>query len=379
MDTTTQATSAHSWIREHVPAFMTAIGPLDVPWWQWAALLALVPGVLVLGIGLGRLTRRVFGRIAARTATPLDDVILAKLGGPLTAAWTLVLFRAFLPLLGLDEALREPAVGFQRTALLVVFLWALARSIDVGREVVARSRWAEANTASRSLIGLGARIAKIAVLAMAVVMLLSELGYPVASLLAGIGIGGIALALAAQKTVENLFGAFALGVDRPFCVGDFVRVEDFVGTVEVIGIRSTRIRTLDRTLISIPNGKLAEMRLESFSARDRIRLACTVGLVYGTTAAQMRTVLEGLERVLRAHPKIWPETVVVRFMELAESSLKIEVMAWFETADWNEFIAIRQEVLLGFMEVVEKAGTSFAFPTRTVQLAPTAPISAHAE
>jgi MscS family membrane protein len=204
--------------------------------------------------------------------------------------------------------------------------------------------------------------------ALGAVSVLASLGYPVAGLLAGLGVGGLALALAFQKTGEHLFGSIALAVDQPFRVGDFVKVEDFVGTVETIGLRSTRFRTLDRTLIAIPNGLLADMRLESFTARDRMRLACTVGLVYGTTAAQMRQVLEGLESVLRAHPKIWSEAVVVRFKELAAYSLDIEVMAWFETPEWSEFQLIRQEVLLQFMDVVERAGTSFAFPTRTVHV-----------
>jgi MscS family membrane protein len=203
---------------------------------------------------------------------------------------------------------------------------------------------------------------------MAVVAVISELGYPVASLIAGLGIGGLALALASQKTVENLFGAFSIGVDQPFREGDFVKVEDFMGTVEAIGLRSTRLRTLDRTLITIPNGKLAEMRIESFAVRDRIRLACTLGLVYGTTANQMRLVVAGLEQTLRQHPKIWPEGITVRLKELTPSSLDIEIMAWFATADYTEFQLIRQEILLQFMEVVEKAETSFAFPTRTVHL-----------
>jgi MscS family membrane protein len=138
--------------------------------------------------------------------------------------------------------------------------------------------------------------------------------------------------------------------------------------VEAIGLRSTRFRTLDRTLITIPNGKLADMRLESLTERDRMRLACTIGLVYGTTTSQMKTVLAGLERVLRAHPRIWPDAVVVRFKEFGDSSLNIEVMAWFQTSVWSEFQLMRQDILLQFMDVVEKAGSSFAFPTRTVHL-----------
>jgi MscS family membrane protein len=241
--------------------------------------------------------------------------------------------------------------------------------VDVAQAVLARTRWAVASRSSRALLPLLGRVAKVIVLALAAVALLSMLGYPVASLVAGLGLGGLALALAAQKTVENLFGAFSIGVDQPFREGDFVKVEDFVGTVEAVGLRSTRFRTLDRTLISIPNGRLADMRLESYAARDRIRLSSTVGLVYDTTADQMRAVLAGFERALREHPRIWPEELIVRFREFAASSLDIEVMAWFQTQDYSEFRLIRQDILLQFMEIVERAGTSFAFPTQTLHVA----------
>jgi MscS family membrane protein len=255
-----------------------------------------------------------------------------------------------------------------RTTALVAVFWALWRGVDVAVSHVQARNWAQLGSSTRSIIQIGERLGKAALLAVALVVVLAELGYPVAGLVAGLGIGGIALALAAQKTVENLFGSVALAADPPFGVGDFVRVEDFVGTVEAIGLRSTRIRTLDRTLVSLPNGRLADMRLESFSARDRMRLACTIGLVYGTTVDQMRRVLADLEAALRAHPRIWPDAVVVRFKEFGASSLDIEVMAWFQTSDWSEFQLIRQEVLLTFMEVVERAGTGFAFPTRTVHV-----------
>jgi MscS family membrane protein len=200
------------------------------------------------------------------------------------------------------------------------------------------------------------------------VAVLNELGFQVASLLAGLGIGGIALALAAQKTVENLFGSVAIGVDQPFRVGDVVRIEDVTGTVEAIGMRSTRIRTLDRTVVSYPNGKLADMRAETLASRDRIRLVANLGLAYGTTAEQMRAVLAGVEAALRRQPKLWTESLSVRFTEFRDSTLNVEVIAWFTTSDWSEFTAIRQEVLLELMAVVERAGTTFAYPTRTVHV-----------
>jgi MscS family membrane protein len=198
--------------------------------------------------------------------------------------------------------------------------------------------------------------------------MLSYLGYPVASLIAGLGIGGLAVALAAQKTIENLFGAFAIGVDQPFRVGDTVKVEDFTATVERIGLRSTRFRTLDRTIVTIPNGKLADSRIESHTARDRTRFFAIIGVVYGTTESQMRAVLTGFARVLKEHPKLFPEGMSVLLRDLGSSSLNIEVSAQFQTDDVAEFQAIRQEILLQFMHVVERAGTSLAFPTQTVHV-----------
>jgi MscS family membrane protein len=361
-------TLQHHWLLEYLPAPLLRPGPGDLLYWQWLALPLLVLVSWALGFALSRLTRRGLARLAAGTANHWDDEVLARVTGPLTLAWMLGAVHVLVPWLGLYAPAQDVVDRVLRAAFFVVFFWALVRSVDVVHRVIAASAWTRDHPAARSLLPLGARIGKVVVLAIAVVALLSELGYPVASLVAGLGIGGLALALAAQKTVENLFGAFSIGADQPFREGDFVRVEDFVGTVEAIGLRSTRIRTLDRTLITLPNGRLADMRLESFSARDRIRLACTIGLVYGTTTAQVREVLAGLERVLREHPRIWPDAVVVRFSAFGSSSVDIEVMAWFQTQDWGEFQLIRQDVLLDFMAVVERAGSSFAFPTRTVHL-----------
>lgn len=360
--------SLSQWLTERLPARFMNMGPLDLLWWQWLALPLLLVVSWGLGIVLGGLTRAVLRRIVARTNNQWDDIILERLGAPLIGAWTIIVLYVLLQYLGLC---RRPDLLAQRLlsgATVLIVFWSIWRTVDVLRKMVLTSRWAQARAASQSLVSLGARIAKFVLVGAGLMLVLSQLGYPMMSLLAGLGIGGLALALAAQKTVENLFGAFALGVDQPFREGDFVKIEDFVGTVEAIGLRSTRVRTLDRTLISLPNGKLADMRVESFTARDRIRLAGTLGLVYDTTPAQMRTILADIEQRLRQHPKIWPDVVVVRFKEFGDSSLNIEIMAWFQTTDWGEFQLIRQELFLDFIEIVTAAGSSFAFPTRTVHL-----------
>jgi MscS family membrane protein len=160
----------------------------------------------------------------------------------------------------------------------------------------------------------------------------------------------------------------SIGIDQPFRVGDWVIVDGVEGEVEAIGLRSTRIRTLERTLVSIPNGRLAETKTENFGHRDRIRMRTTVALEYGTTAAQVAQVRDGIEAMLRAHELTWPGRVVVRFFQFSPSSIDIDVFCWITTEDVDEFRRIREEHYLGIMRIVEQAGASFAFPTQTVHL-----------
>ena len=347
---------------DHIPAPLLRPGPQQLLLWQWLAALALLVPAWWGGKALGWASRKVLLRLARRTSTKWDEALLLRMRGPFTLGWTLVILRAGLPFLELyapaeEFAIQVLEVGSDRRVLL---------GHDAGDHRGGRRPRRGAlgdGEPGRPLVppvlrplrpDLRHRMGFLAALA--------ALGIPVNSVLAGLGIGGIAIAFAAQKTVENFFGAISIGVDQPLRVGDYVRVSGVEGTVEKIGLRSTRIRTLDRTLVTIPNGKLADMQIETFAERDRIRLAATVCLAYGTTAAQMREVVAGIESLLRAHPKIWPDTVVVRFLGFAESSLNVELMAWFQTTDVGEYRDIRQEVLLGMMEVVEKRRNDLRLP-----------------
>jgi MscS family membrane protein len=190
---------------------------------------------------------------------------------------------------------------------------------------------------------------------------LVQLGYPVASVLAGLGIGGLGLALAAQKTVENLFGSVSLAVDETIRIGDLVQIDTVLGRVEAIGLRSTRIRTPDRTVVSIPNGALAAMRIESLTSRDRMRFVCSLGLEHGATAAQLRELMAGIEALLRAQPQLFPDGLTVSVRQLGPSSIDLDVLAWFSVSP-DAFPALRSELLLGIKELVERAGASFAVP-----------------
>ena len=370
----------NGWLIEWVPPTLLKPGPLELLWWQWLALPLLLIVALPAGRLLGGLTRALLGRLASRTRATWDDAVMARLGGPLTLMWAAVVLYLLVDRLGLYQPAEDAIARGLDTALVVVLFWSLLRSFDVVGDVLGTSAWALEHPASRSLVPLGLRVVKVLVVAIGLISVLAVLGMPVVSLLTGLGIGGLAVALAFQKTGENLFAAFSIGVDQPFRVGDFVRVGEITGTVELIGLRSTRIRTMDRTLVTLPNSHVAESVVESMAARDRIRFQTVLGLEYGTTEQQMRAVLAGLRETIAAHPKIWPDNIVVRFVAYADFSLNIEVMAWFQTTDFNEFRACREELLLAFMGVVQRNGTSFAFPTRTLHVfqhgAPTPPAGA---
>jgi MscS family membrane protein len=263
--------------------------------------------------------------------------------------------------------------GLSTAGVVFGVFWALWRGTGVATRQMLTRPWASDSPSARTLVLVGGNLARGIIIFAGVLAILSALGYPIGTLLAGLGIGGRALAFGAQKTIENLFGSMAIAVDQPFRVGDFASVDGVTGVVENIGLRSTRVRPLDRTLVSIPNGKLADSRAESYAARDRFRLSTKIGLTYDTKREQMELVLAGVERLLREHPNIWPDAVVVKFAGFGDSSLDVEIMAWFVVPAWADFQQCRQEALLGIMQVVQDAGADFAFPTSTVHLARTSP------
>jgi MscS family membrane protein len=356
------------WLRENLPEPLLRPGPRGLLWWQWLALPLLALAGFAFGRGFALLARKLIGPLVARTRTPFDDEMLVRLRGPLTMIGALLAVQLLIPALDLYR----PAVEFLRhvvrAGVLAALFWILLRTVDIGAQLIRGSPWAKANPTKVGMLPLGVRLAQLGVLSVAAIAVLSELGFQVASLLAGLGIGGLALALAARKTMENLFGSMSITIDQPFAVGDVVKIEEIIGTVEAVGLRSTRVRTLERTLVAFPNGQLADQRIENLSARDRIRMAATLGLVYATTAAQMRSVLLGAETYLKGHGRVAQDSLSVRFARLGDASLDVDVIAYFLTADWNEFLTLRQEALLQLLEIVEKAGTQLAYPTQEVHL-----------
>ncbi len=361
--------SAHGlgWPGDHMPVFFLTVQFAGLQLWQWVALVLLAAVGWGVARVLGHWLVSILGGITRRTSARWDDAIPGALDGPLGfLLWAAVLAVAS-PVVGLTHGVEQVTHVMWKLLALVGVAWLLSRIVDLAAERVGAS--GDHNALSLTFIPVARRVAKVLVFAVLVLVALDVVGIKVVALLAGLGLGGLALAFAAQKTLENLFGAFAIAGDRPFKVGDFVLIDEVLGTVEDVGLRSTRVRTLERTLVTIPNGSVTSGLITNFSVRDRMLYHPTIGVVYGTTPAQIRLVTDEIRKLLLSHPSVWPEVTRCRFAAFGASSLDIEVFCWIDTSDYNRFTAVSEELNFRIAEIVESAGTSFAFPSRSVYIA----------
>jgi MscS family membrane protein len=221
-----------------------------------------------------------------------------------------------------------------------------------------------------TMLPLARKAAKIIVVLIATVTVLQTFGVNVTAVVAGLGIGGIAVALAAQKTVENLFGGVSLIVDQPMRVGDVVKTGDFTGTVEEIGLRSTRLRTPDRTVVSIPNGQLSTQSIENLTRRDKMWLRLVVAVRPDTSSDQLRDVLTGLQRLLAAHPRL-ERGARVRLIGFGQQSFDVEVVGTVPTTSFDELLAVREDLMLRVAELLRGSGTGLALPAQIQYDTPT--------
>lgn len=282
-----------------------------------------------------------------------------------TALW---LFFQFSQRAGISIIVRQKFSVITVIAGMLVFLLLLWRLVDVLGKFLERRMIRYQHQAGLSAVLFLRRGAKLAVMVFGVIGVLSALGFDVTTGLAALGVGGLALALGAQKTVENFVGSVTLIADQPIRVGDFCKVGDTVGTVETIGMRSTRIRTNDRTVVTIPNGDFSSQRIENFAHRDRVWFHPTFGVRCDTSTEQLRYLLVELRSILYSHPKIDPASARVRFVGIGASAYNLEVFSYVLTSDFNEFLEIQEDLLLRMMEVVEASGSGFAYPSQTVYL-----------
>ncbi|HMF99520.1 MAG TPA: mechanosensitive ion channel family protein [Vicinamibacterales bacterium] len=274
-------------------------------------------------------------------------------------------------LASLDLPLFERQFWFltARVSFTIGIVWLGLLANETGERYLQRRHQGSTVGDTTAMLRLGRRVADVLVLMVGVLLVLNYFGIDPTAALAGLGIGGIAVALSAQKTLENVIGGLSIIFDKAVRVGDTLKVGDMAGTVEYIGLRSTRIRTVDRTIVSVPNGQIANVNIETLSARDKFRFYHFVGLGYDTSAAQMRTIVAGVRDLLLRQPLVDDSSIRARFIRLGPFSIDVEVFAYVFARDWPHFLEVQEQLLLDVMDVVERAGATIAFPTQTLHLA----------
>jgi MscS family membrane protein len=264
---------------------------------------------------------------------------------------------------------RQTLLRYTGIVSVIAFVWFGLRLVDAVAQLAIARMQRQQRRQVVSVITLLRRTVKVLLLLFSGIGILDTFGIDVTTGIAALGIGGIALALGAQKTVENLVGSVTVIADRPAQVGDFIKVGDLVGTVEDVGIRSTRIRTLERTLVTIPNGDLSARQIENFAARDRYLFNPVIAVDYQVSSAKLREAIDIVYQVLAGHENI-AEGARARLGRIAERSFNIEVFAYIDVLDFEVSVVIREELLLTLYERLEKAGIGLAFQTQTTVFSP---------
>jgi len=351
-------------VEKYLPAPLVQWTFLDTPLWRWIALLVLAILVAALSRLVCRLVLSMIRPVLKRVWPQADWSELDGFVGPLQLLLAAAAFRAGMTWID-PSALVRPFLD--RGLSLLFFLgmaWLFMRVVDVIIYRLNAYLRARRQSFSYSVLPLASRVLKITILLLMIAALLSNWGYNTTTLVAGLGVGGIAIALAAQKTIENFFGGVAVVSDRPVAVGEFCKFGDRMGTVEDIGLRSTRIRTLDRTLVTVPNGQFSSMTLENFDRRDKMLFHFMLNVRRDTKPDQVRALLGSIAKILAENPKLEKATFPVHFNGVGTYSLDIEITAYVLTKDGDEFMKIQQDLYLRILDAVEAAGTALALPTQ---------------
>jgi MscS family membrane protein len=299
-----------------------------------------------------------------------DDWLLVRMMAPLRGLIALLVLEGTISFLRLPLFARQFWYYTGGGSAIILGGWLFVRIVHVSGRLLNRGLERRGGADATAVIRLCERTATVLTFAFVVVLLLKGAGLikDATTLVAGVGVGGIAVAFAAQKTLENLFGGISIIFDKTIRVGDVCKIGAQTGTVEDIGLRSTSLRTDDRTVLTVPNGQLSAMNIENFGMREKIYFHHIIGVRRETTAQQMRGLLDALRALLKADERIDPSNIGVRLIRFAPSSLDIEIAAYVLTTDAGKFLVAQEDLLLRIMDTIEANGTAAAFPSQTLYM-----------
>ena len=343
------------------PRFLTETSFAGLSTLEWLVLLLGIPLFFVATWLLNRLLVAAVRPVWRRFSIDRDRTITNVLPVPARLLLLTIIGQLVLPLFPLSLMVRQFWSSAAGVIAIASTVWLLI-ILNGELEAALRGRVVHRDpTAMAALFRVVRRVIDVVLIVSGIALVLRYFGVQSTPALAGLGVGGLAVALAAQKTLENVVAGASLLLDQAVRVGDTLRLGETVGTVDHIGLRSTRIRTLDRTIVSIPNGQLANANVEKLSVRDKFWFHPEVRLRHETTPAQLQAVLDGLRHLLDTYPSVEPEARV-SFIRIGTFSFDIEVFAYVYARNWNEFTRIQEELLLGITKTIERAGTSLAQP-----------------
>ena len=356
------------WLRASAPESLR--GRFILEYWQWLALAVLIfVGMLVHRV-LTFILVRVVGRHLTRKlqTRQVDEELIRDAMRPLGLVAMAVLWWVGLYLLGLPPT----ALGILLLAVkffaIAAIVWSAYRAVDVGAAILESYAAGTATKYDDLLIPLLRSSAKVFIAAFGVIFLADNLNINITGLLAGLGLGGLAFALAAQDTVKNFFGSITVLVDRPFQVGDWVVIGDIEGTVEAVGFRSTRIRTFYNSLVTLPNANLISADVDNYGARRYRRWKAHLGVAYDTPPEKIDILCEGIRELVRRHPYTRKDYFHVYLNQFGASSLDILLYIFWETPDWSTELRERHRLALDVLRLTQHLGIEIAFPTQTLYL-----------
>jgi len=355
---------------DHVlPEFLVDARFAGIALFEWLAVFVGIPLFYFIAALLNRLLSSLVGLLRRRLSQKPDLPNPEVLPYPIRLLLAALVIHWLLTKLSLPLMARQFWSSTANVFTIAGCVWLLILFNDQGEEYFYRRLRLHKATGGASLLRLTRRLIDILVVFAGVLATLHYFGVSPTAALAGLGVGGIAVAFAAQKTLENVFGGVSLIFDEVVHVGDVLKVGDTLGTVDDIGLRSTRIRTQNRTMVSVPNGQIATMTLENFSFRDKFWLHQIFALCYGTASPQMCTVIDGIRSLLEENQQVERDSVRVRFIRFGLSSLDVEVSAYVLARDWDEFLEVQGRLFLSMMECIESAGVQIALPSQTIFMA----------
>ncbi len=352
-----------------LPAFLVENRIASIPLFEWVIVLVGLPLIYLFTLLLSRLLSPLIGKLLRRLAKKRDLPNPEILPQPIRLLFIAIAIRWLMSKVHLSLLARQFWSSISIVIAVAAIVWILILVNERVEDYVGRRLVRRKMAGASSVLRLGRRVLNSLLVFAGAIAVLYNFGVNPTAALAGLGVGGIAVALAAQKTLENVIGGASLIFDQVIRVGDTIKLGDFTGTVDEIGLRSMRLRTNDRTLVSVPNGQVATMSLETLSARDKFWFHHLIGLRYETTATQMRSVLEGIRGLLQEHSSVERDSVRARLLTFGSNAFDVELFAYIYARDWNHFLELQEGLLFSIMENLERASVHVALPSRTVYVA----------